>query len=80
MVEEVIVDKKGRIVIPRQLREGLGLHEGAKVRLALEERKIVIMRPVAPEEFIREMEGCIKEGSPIPKIDPLELKKIWERL
>jgi len=80
MVEEVIVDKKGRIVIPRQLREGLGLHEGAKVRLTLEERKIIIMRPVAPEEFIREMEGCIKEGSPIPEIDPLELKKIWERL
>jgi len=37
------------------------------------------MRPVTPEEFIHEMEGCIKEDSPISKINPLELKKIWEK-
>lgn len=79
MVEEAIVDKKGRIVIPAHLRQRLGLHEGAKVKLALEEGKILIMRPVTPEEFIHEMEGCIKEDSPIPKINPLELKKIWEK-
>ena len=79
MVEEAVMDKKGRIVIPRRLREGLGLREGAKVRLAMEEGKIVVMRPVTPEEFIHEMEGCIKEDSQIPKINPLELKKIWEK-
>lgn len=79
MVEEAVVDKKGRIVIPVHLRQELGLREGAKVRLALEEGKILIMRPVTPEEFIHEMEGCIKEDSPIPKINPLELKKIWEK-
>ena len=79
MVEEAVVDKKGRIVIPVHLRQELGLREGAKVRLALEEGKILIMRPVTPEEFIHEMEGCIKEDSPIPKTSPLELKKIWEK-
>jgi len=79
MVEEAIVDKKGRIVIPAHLRQGLGLREGTKVKLALEEGKILMMRPVTPEEFIHEMEGCIKEDFPIPKINPLELKKIWEK-
>jgi AbrB family looped-hinge helix DNA binding protein len=79
MVEEAVIDKKGRIVIPAHLRQGLGLREGAKVKLALEEGKILIMRPVTPEEFIHEMEGCIKEDFPIPKINPLELKKIWEK-
>ncbi|MGQ9552421.1 MAG: AbrB/MazE/SpoVT family DNA-binding domain-containing protein [Candidatus Bathycorpusculaceae bacterium] len=79
MVEEAVVDKKGRIVIPAHLRQELRLREGAKVKLALEEGKILIMRPVTPEEFIHEMEGCIKEDSPIPKINPLELKKIWEK-
>lgn len=39
MVEEAIVDKKGRIVIPARLRQGLGLREGTKVKLALEEGK-----------------------------------------
>jgi len=36
----------------------------------------MIMPPISPEEFIREMEGCIREGE--PSVDPLELKKIWE--
>jgi len=79
MVEEASIDKKGRIVIPRHLREGLGLHEGAKVRLTLEEEKILITKPITPGKFIHEMEGCIKEDSPVPKINPLELKKIWEK-
>ena len=70
MVQEAVIDTKGRIVIPRQLREKLNLREGSKVRLTLEEGKIVILRPIAPEEFIHEMEGSVKEGSPIPKINP----------
>ncbi|MFQ6086041.1 MAG: AbrB/MazE/SpoVT family DNA-binding domain-containing protein [Candidatus Bathyarchaeia archaeon] len=79
MPGEVTVDRKGRVVIPRELREELGLHEGSKVRLALEEKRIVMTTPVSPEEFIGEMEGCVKEGSPIPKMDLLELKGIWEQ-
>jgi AbrB family looped-hinge helix DNA binding protein len=77
---EAVIDKKGRVVVPRHLRERLKLHEGAKVRLTLEEGKIVIMKPMTPEEFIKEMEGCIKENSPVPKVNPLRLKKIWERI
>ncbi|MEM1557266.1 MAG: hypothetical protein QXT26_00550 [Thermoproteota archaeon] len=34
------------------------------------------MPPISPEEFIEEMEGCIREGT--PKISPLKLKEIWE--
>ena len=79
MANEATVDEKGRIVIPARLRQGLGLREGAKVKLALGDGKILVMRPVTPREFIREMEGCIKEDSPIPKVNPLELKRIWER-
>lgn len=79
MVEEALVDEKGRIVIPRHLRETMGLREGAKVKLTLEEGKILIIRPVTPEEFIREMEGCIKEDSLLPKVNPLLLKKVWKK-
>jgi AbrB family looped-hinge helix DNA binding protein len=79
LIEEATVDKKGRIVIPTHLRQGLGLREGAKVRLSLEDGKILVIRPVTPEEFIREMEGCIKEDSPVPKINPIEIKRIWEK-
>lgn len=42
--------------------------------------RITVAKPVTPTEFIREMEGCVKEDSPIPKIDPLRLKRIWGKI
>jgi AbrB family looped-hinge helix DNA binding protein len=74
--EEVAVDCKGRLLIPKEVREGVGLQLGGKARLKVQNETIVIMPPISPEEFIKEMEGCIKEGT--PTINPLELKKMWE--
>ncbi len=74
--EEVTVDNKGRVQIPKKIRDKVGLHVGGKARLKIEKENIIIMPPISPEEFIKEMEGCIKEGT--PDIDPLKLKKILE--
>jgi AbrB family looped-hinge helix DNA binding protein len=75
-VEEVTVDHKGRVQIPKAIRDKVGLHIGGKARLKIEKENIVIMPPISPQEFIKEMEGCIKEGT--PNMDPLNLKKMWE--
>ena len=75
-VEEVNVDDKGRVLIPKEVRDKVGLKAGGRARLKVENERIIIMPPIPPEEFIEEMEGCIKEGT--PTIDPLKLKKIWE--
>ncbi|MEM0290097.1 MAG: AbrB/MazE/SpoVT family DNA-binding domain-containing protein [Metallosphaera sp.] len=75
-VEEVDVDDKGRVLIPKEVRDKVGLKAGGKARMKVENEKIIIMPPISPEEFIEEMEGCIKEGT--PKISPLKLKEIWE--
>ncbi|MBO3799083.1 MAG: AbrB/MazE/SpoVT family DNA-binding domain-containing protein [Thermoproteota archaeon] len=75
-VEEVDVDDKGRVLIPKEARDKVGLKAGGKARMKVENERIIIMPPISPEEFIREMEGCIKEGT--PKISPLKLKEIWE--
>jgi len=77
MEQEVIVDEKGRILIPKEAREKVGLQAGGKAKLRIENEKIIITPPVSPEEFIKELEGCIKEGTSV--IDPLELKKMWEQ-
>jgi len=74
--QEVNIDHKGRVQIPKAIREKVGLHSGGKARLKIEKENIIIMPPISAEEFIKEMEGCIKEGAPV--IDPLKLKKIWE--
>jgi len=74
--EEVTVDKKGRVLIPKEIRDKVGLKAGNKARLKIEKENIIIMPPISPEEFIKEMEGCIREGT--PTINPLKLKKMWE--
>ena len=74
--QEVNVDHKGRVQIPKVIRDKVGLHIGGKARLKIEKENIVIMPPISAEEFIKEMEGCIKEGTPV--MDPLKLKKMWE--
>jgi AbrB family looped-hinge helix DNA binding protein len=71
-----MVDEKGRILIPKETREKIGLKTGEKARLKVEKEQLIIMPPITAEEFIKEMEGCITEGE--PSIDPLELKKMWE--
>lgn len=76
-MEEVSVDDRGRILIPKHMRDRLGLRPGSSARLEVDEGKLVITPPVSPDEFIRNMEGCIKEGT--SHIDPLQLKRIWEK-
>jgi len=74
--EEVTVDRKGRVLIPKAVRDKVGLQVGGKARLKIEKENIVIMPPFSAEEFIKEMEGCIKQST--TNIDSLKLKKIWE--
>lgn len=77
-MSEATLDSKGRIMLPKTFREALGLEAGGRVRLYHRGNSIIVTPPVKPEEFMEKMKGCIKEGSAIPKVDPLELKRIWE--
>ncbi len=74
--EEVIVDRKGRVLMPKAMRDKVGLQVGGKARLKIKKENIVIMPPISAEEFIKEMEGCIKQST--ATIDSLKLKIIWE--
>jgi AbrB family looped-hinge helix DNA binding protein len=78
-VAQSTLDKKGRIILPRPLRTALGLTEGTKVTVSLERDQLVVSRLMDPRDFIREMEGFVKEGSTLPLVDPLSLKRIWEK-
>ena len=76
-MEEAVVDDRGRVLIPKHMRESLGLQPGRQARLEMEDGRLIITPPTSPEEFIRKMEGCIKKGT--PTMDPLKLKEIWEK-
>ena len=72
-----LVDDKGRITIPEDVRKKLGIRKGSRVKVSLKENKAVIVSMVDVKQFIDRMEGFIKQGSKAEKADPLKLKEIW---
>ncbi|MFQ6134571.1 MAG: AbrB/MazE/SpoVT family DNA-binding domain-containing protein [Nitrososphaerales archaeon] len=76
-MEEAKLDSKGRIVIPERVRRKVGFRGGSKLKVRVEHESVVITKSVTPKEFIEEMEGFLKEDSPVQASDPLKLKEIW---
>jgi AbrB family looped-hinge helix DNA binding protein len=74
-----VVDNKGRIVVPKQLRNEMRISEGSRVSVQIEKERLVVSRAVDPDEFIAEMEGFVEKGSRVPLVNPLSLKHIWEK-
>ncbi len=68
------VEDRGRIIIPKEIRDKLGLKPGSELEIILEEGKIKILPKMLLSEISSELKGCIKES----KIDPLKVKTIWK--
>ena len=79
MAETKKIDKKGRLTLPKELRESLGLEPGQEVRLSVEGGGVVVRPKVSREEFTEEMVGCINEetrredAEEVDPFDPLGL-------
>ncbi|NHJ01869.1 MAG: AbrB/MazE/SpoVT family DNA-binding domain-containing protein [Candidatus Heimdallarchaeota archaeon] len=69
------IDDRGRITIPKEERERLGLTPGQKAIIREKDGALIIKRFISPEKFISELKACITVEA--HKIDPLELKTIW---
>lgn len=57
------VDSKGRIVLPLEIRESLGLTPGSEVEVRNENGKAVVEPEDDPEEIIARMEALIEEAA-----------------
>ncbi|WP_435195558.1 AbrB/MazE/SpoVT family DNA-binding domain-containing protein [Natronomonas sp. EA1] len=60
----VTVDSKGRIVLPREVRERLGITPGMEVAVHEEGGKAVVEPEDDPERVIERMENLIEETAP----------------
>ncbi|RJS87036.1 AbrB/MazE/SpoVT family DNA-binding domain-containing protein [Candidatus Bathyarchaeota archaeon] len=67
------MDERGRIVIPKEYRERLGLRPEQEFLIEIRGDELILKPAVSVETFIEKLRGCV-HGS---KIKPLELKKIW---
>lgn len=57
MPKSVRISKKGQFVIPKEMREAMGVKEGEEILVTLEEGKVILTRP---QEYARKTRGLLK--------------------
>jgi AbrB family looped-hinge helix DNA binding protein len=70
---EAVIDERGRIVIPNEIRAELKLRPEQKLKVSTNGKELVLSPETGLEEFISGLKGCI-HGS---KVKPEDLKLIW---
>jgi AbrB family looped-hinge helix DNA binding protein len=73
----IVVDDRGRVTLPQELRDALGLHPGQEVHVELTEGGLLMRRATTPEEFIERLEGCVDSRRTGRRKDPLKVKDMW---
>ena len=76
MGNEVEIEERGRILIPKELREEMKLKSGQKLLIERRGKEIIIKPAINSKKFVSELRGCVKKS----KIKPMEIKKIWENV
>lgn len=70
------VDSKGRIVLPKEVRESLGIDPGTEVEIHAEDGKAVVEPEDDPEQVIERMESLLadipedRDPTPYEDLDP----------
>jgi len=67
------MEQRGRVLIPKEIREKLGLHGGQELRVELDGEEIRITK-TGGEERLRKVKGCLSD----PDADPMDVKNIWQ--
>jgi AbrB family looped-hinge helix DNA binding protein len=76
------IDRAGRIVIPKQVREELGLSGGEELELTARDGRIEI-EPTSPTMVLVERDGFLAAEVPGEEVEPLaaaDVREVVERL
>jgi len=67
------LDERGRVVIPKEMRERLGLKADQRLLVEVRAGEVVLRPALGVEAFIAELRGCVRGA----RTRPSELKEIW---
>ncbi len=70
---KVVLDREGRVKIPREILDELSLRPGQVLVLEISHKGLLLKPSVGVEEFILELRGCVKSS----RVKPAKLKHIW---
>lgn len=68
-----VIEERGRVLIPKGIREELNIKPGQHVIVEKGENCITIRPAIDVKQFSSELRGCVKKS----KIHPMDIKNIW---
>ena len=74
---EIQIDNKGRILIPKEIREKLHLNSGEKLLISVQDNEIRLKPKISPKSMINTIRVLRSEIKLITDV-PLETKKLFE--
>lgn len=78
---ETTIDRAGRIVVPRKLREELGLTGGTRLEIRIREGRLEIEAAPTPMRLVRRGKGLVATTEkPLPRLSADEVRAVLESL
>ena len=75
------IDRAGRIVIPRKLREELGLVDGTRLEIRVRAGRLEIEPAPTPMRLVRRGKGLVATtDEPLPRLGADEVRAVLESL
>ncbi len=80
MNAKAILSSKGQVVIPKNMRNQLGLHSGSEFAISVKKRGVIELKPIARniKDFFGKGESCASLNSTPPDIDELITQAVIE--
>jgi len=76
MASDIIVDTKGRILIPKEIRKRLNIKPGSKLFLKVEDDRLVLLRATSLSDFQSELESFQEKLRKLTT-DPIPTEKLF---
>lgn len=74
-----LVDERGRVLVPKDLREQFGLEPGCPVIVEADVDGVKLRRAIPRDQALQRLAGAIPRSAGPPPSSALEAKRIWER-